>query len=359
MPFSNRQKQNATDVFVRAIGTWFARREQNPLMPLFPPRREPSHSDVEQGGVGNCALLAAIAALTLHADGARHIRDHLEDDMERVYCKLYSGVGQSHVMKARKQHCHNAGGGARTDAGELWVSMLQVFASAFNTNDRGIVFDARNTCFRRLNGVHPFKALKMLTGARSDWDRIPAPVPYALLGAVPPPPPPRPGPPPPPPRPAPAAVPPPLPPRPGPAAGPPPVPPRVAPPGWYTALWNRHRQGYPQVMASRSDADLTMRFAGAPLARLNHGVFEGVVGSHAYAVWDVAQHLFPGSAVPKLAIRLVNPWGRTVPRFTSVDPYVWNEVNVQGQSDFWIPMEMATQYFGVIHWAEKDLGGSV
>lgn len=318
MKLTGEEKTKADRIDVRAGAKWWTRYETQKTKSLYPNPGSPERGDVCQQYMGNCFFLAAILAMALKKDGAQHIRDHLLDTGDEwVFGKLYDGGNKPRLMKARKQYCSqsdDSGKTMRTETSALWVCMLQIFASAMvlHNDDPGkVVYDSKNPSLTRLNDGYADSALKVLTGNNTGWGTLD--------------------------------------------------------PGWYTTMKLKHTSGYPIVISSKTAADLQQLYPGPGGALLNHTTIKGIVGGHAYAVWDIGKHQFgpisPGN--PSVdALRILNPWGRYKQEYTAVPntastSYKWKTIDVAGQGDFWIPASRVEKFFQSFYYSEKALGNAV
>lgn len=307
MNLSDREKASADRIDARATDKWWTRLE-NSGTALFPPN-SPNRDDVTQKFMGNCFFLASVLSLMLRRDGATHVANHMQDEGEWVYARLYDGNDTGRLMKAKKQACNmkNPGGGSsiRTEPSALWVSMLQVFASAFvlyNSDAGKVTYDKLNPSLNRLNDGYASSALKVLTGKNVGVQGLSS--------------------------------------------------------GWAASFKAKFNSGYPMVINSKRAAALQAMFPGAGAgAALNHVTVNGIVGGHSYAVWDIQQKNFGSGPID--AVRIVNPWGHyKQTNYTTTDnaTFSWHTDGVSTGGDFWLPLALVPNFFVVFFWAEKPLG---
>jgi hypothetical protein len=266
-----------------------------------------------QAFMGNCFFLASVLALTLRKDGAAHLTDHMEDGGEWIYGRLYDGADTARTMRAKKQYCNmtNPAGGQsiKIEANsKLWVSMLQVFASAFvlhNNNAGQVTYDKLNPSLTRLNSGYASSALKVLTGKKVGWQST---------GDV----------------------------------------------AWQTVF--KAKFPYPMVINSKKANALQAMFPAAGVgAALNHTTVHGIVGGHSYAVWNYQAKDFGHGPID--AVRIVNPWGYyRQTNYTTADnnTFSWNTDSAAGAGgDFWLPLALVPNFFEGFFWSEKSLGAAV
>lgn len=305
-------KSKADRIDVRAEGNWWTNLAGKGS--IYGAANAPTYKDVCQGQMGNCWFLSSLLAIALKKQGPQFLADRLLDNSDEwVFCTLWDGAKREHLMKAKKQHAKQAsldasgkviGKAATTESSALWVSMFQVFASAFTcfkTNVADVVYDAKNPSLTRLNSGYPHVGLAILTGRDTQYGD--------MTGA-------------------------------------------------WNVLQSKATAGNPIVLNSKKASDLQAMYPGHGTSALNHIVVEGLVGGHAYAVWDVGNHQFGpvGPTNPPVkALRLVNPWGRVTRDYVAADGFLPDDV--VGQGDFWMPWDDVEDHFSHYFYSEQDLGG--
>jgi hypothetical protein len=310
MPLVVSDKSKADRIDVRAEGKWWTRLAGTGTIY---PTAGLGYRDVCQGQMGNCWFLCAPLAIALKQQGADFLQNRLLDNGDEwVFCELWDGGKKPHLMKAKKQTAKqgNPLGGAAitTETSALWVSMFQVFGAAFASHHdivAEVIYEPKNPNLNRLNDGFAHVALAILTGKNAGWGNI--------------------------------------------ADG-----------GAYSTVQARHQAGYPVILDSKSVADLLAAHPTAGIGILNHIVVQGIVGSHAYAVWDIGNRQFGpvGSGNPPVpAIRLCNPWGRCTRQYSTKDNFT--VIDIQGQGDFWIPWNAVQASFRYYNWADQPLGNAI
>ena len=302
-------KSKAQRIDVRAEGKWWTKLAGSAA--LYPTGGGVSYTDITQGQMGNCWFLGSLLAVALRQDGATFLQDRMLDNGDEfVFCSLWDGGKKSHLMKAKKQYAkqENSAGGAAmtTEDSKLWVSMFQVFGAAFMSNDfdaSKIIFEPKNPNLTRMNSGFPKCALTMLTG--KDAVRF-------NIG------------------------------------------------GQYHNMLGLHAGGHPMVVQSKQTPVLQAMFPGPGGVALNHSIIKGIVGSHAYAVWEVGTHQFGpvGAANPPVpAIRVYNPWGSHIKQYSSTSS--WASVTIAGQGDFWMPWTAFETFYECCDVVDEALGNSI
>ena len=301
-------KSKADRIDVRAEGKWWTRLAGTGT--IYPTAGAAKYKDVCQGQMGNCWFLSGLLSIALKKEGAKFLQDRMLDNGDEwVFCSLWDGGKKPHLMKAKKQVAKQQSGGGdalSTEDSKLWVSMFQVFGAAFwsQTDDtKNVLYEPKNPNLNRLNDGFPDNALTLLTGKTTGWGAIS---------------------------------------------------------GSYAMVRAKHTAGYPVILNSKSAGELQAMFPGDASAALNHVVVKGIVGGHAYAVWDIDAHQFGpvGPTNPPVqAIRLCNPWGRCVRSYSSKTTF--KAIDVAGQGDFWIPWSSAEKFFTQYFYAEEALGNAI
>ncbi|OYU26193.1 MAG: hypothetical protein CFE41_17330 [Burkholderiales bacterium PBB2] len=308
MALTVADKTKAQRIDVRAEGKWWTKLAGTGT--LYPSGGVVVYTDITQGQLGNCWYLSSLLSIALRQNGATFLQDRMLDNGDEfVFCSLWDGGKRQHLMKAKKQFAlQESGSGAamKTENSALWVSMFQVFGAAFMSNSfdaTKIVYEPKNPNLIRMNSGFPKCALAMLTGK----DAV-----------------------------------------------------RTAIAGQYNAMLGHHAAGYPMVVQSKQTPVLQGMFPGPGGIALNHTIIKGIVGSHAYAVWEVGTHQFGPVGVdnpPVPAVRLYNPWGSHIKRYTTTT--TWQAVTTAGQGDFWIPWTAFEIFFDCVDHVDEALGNAV
>lgn len=146
--------------------------------PLFP-AGDAHVNDVVQGSIGDCFVLASIIAVLLCPRGKDFIEDMMVDNGDgTVTARLYD-EGTARYLRTKKmwvvQQGPYIGSTAQTTApaSHLWVSMIEVFLSAFVLNGDKPLFVPNDANLRHLNFGHADQVLQVLCGKSGSWHPIP------------------------------------------------------------------------------------------------------------------------------------------------------------------------------------------
>jgi hypothetical protein len=98
--------------------------------PLF--SRRPNPSDVRQGAIGDCYLLAALNSILVRHDGPEVIQGLMRDDGQgRVMFRFYIN-GAAKYVRVRKSYAHRTIGMGMHNLEAVWVSILEkAYAAVF------------------------------------------------------------------------------------------------------------------------------------------------------------------------------------------------------------------------------------
>jgi len=140
----------------------------DPDTPLFP-KGSPNPADVEQGGIGDCYLMAALSSVA-QQDPA-YIREIMVDQGDKVSVRLYE-VDQSdpanHTFSPKyitiEKSIASLGGKALYNQGALWVSMMEKAYAAGGFTGSGTAPTQAQPSYEDISGGFSRHAFEVLMG---------------------------------------------------------------------------------------------------------------------------------------------------------------------------------------------------